>query len=334
MKRFLERCWQGQGGACLLLAPLALLFQVLAVLRRHAYRSGLLRSWRLPVPVIVIGNLSVGGSGKTPLTLRLAQWLAELGYHPGIISRGYGGSARQPMPVRGDSDPAEVGDEPLLLARRAPCPVWIGRRRVEAGARLLAAHPQVDVLLTDDGLQHYALARDLEIVVVDGERGFGNARLLPAGPLREPLARLATVDAVVVNGGSMHDFVLPVPCFAMRLQGEVFRNLRHPEQTARAEQFVGRPVHALAGIGHPQRFFTYLACLGIAAVAHPFPDHHDFVSGDLPEGTLLMTEKDAVKCAHFAPADAWYLAVDAELDAGLKTFIEHTLKARHGSKTA
>ncbi len=334
MKPLLERCWYGDCRYHFLLAPFSLLFFFLTAWRRLAYRAGLFHTQRLPVPVIVVGNLSVGGSGKTPLTLHIARWLAELGYHPGIISRGYGGHARSPMPVRADSDPALVGDEPVLLARRAACPVWIGRKRAEAGRRLLAFHPDVDVLVADDGLQHYALARDMEIVVVDGERGFGNGRLLPAGPLREPLGRLATVDAAVVNGGDPENFILLPPSFAMRLSGATFRNLRDPARTAVAADLAHREVHALAGIGHPRRFFDHLERLGLNAIPHAFPDHHVYTAADLPAGTLLMTEKDAVKCAAFAPPDAWFLAVDAELEPGLKTLIDHTLKDRHGSKTA
>lgn len=334
MKDFLERCWYGECRQRFFLLPASLLFLLLIAARRLAYRAGLFSSRRLPVPVIVVGNLTVGGSGKTPLTLRIAQWLRELGYHPGIISRGYGGHARAPMAVGADSDPALVGDEPSLLARRGVCPVWIGRKRVDAGRHLLAAHPDVDVLVADDGLQHYALARDMEIVVVDGDRGFGNGRLLPAGPLREPLGRLATVDAAVVNGGDPDDFILLPPSFAMRLRGATFRNLREPALTAEAAAFAGRQVQALAGIGHPQRFFDHLERLGVRAQTHAFPDHHVFTERDMPFGTVLMTEKDAVKCMAFAPPDAWYLAVDAELEPGLKTLIDHTLKARHGSKAA
>ena len=330
----LERCWYGRCRYRFLLIPLSLAFFLLAAGRRLAYRAGLFRVQRLSVPVIVVGNLGVGGSGKTPLTLRIVQWLAELGYHPGIISRGYGGHARSPMPVKADSDPALVGDEPVLLARRTACPVWIGRKRAEAGRRLLAFHPEVDVLVADDGLQHYALDRDMEIVVVDGLRGFGNGHLLPAGPLREPLGRLATVDAVVVNGGDPDAFILPQPSFAMSLAGTIFRNLRDPALSAVAAEFAGRQVHALAGIGHPQRFFDHLERLGLDVIPHAFPDHHSYRAEDLPAGTLLMTEKDAVKCAAFAPSDAWALAVDAILTPGLKTLIDHTLKARHGPQTA
>jgi tetraacyldisaccharide 4'-kinase len=257
-----------------------------------------------------------------------------MGYQPGIISRGYGGSARTPRHVRGDSNPLEVGDEPVLRARHARCPIWIGRKRYEAGRRLLEAHPEVNVLVADDGLQHYALARDMEIVVVDGLRGFGNCRMLPAGPLREPLGRLATVDAAVVNGGDPDDFLLLPPSFAMRLRGATFRNLRDPSRSASASDFAGRRVQAMAGIGHPNRFFTHLDRLGLDYEPHPFPDHHVYQRQDLPEGTLVMTEKDAVKCARIAPEDAWFLAVDADLEPGLKHLISKILKKRHGPQTA
>jgi tetraacyldisaccharide 4'-kinase len=318
-----------------LLLPLSWLFRALVWSRFALYRMGVFRTERLPVPVIVVGNLTVGGAGKTPLTLALVRWLREAGYQPGVISRGYGGRAREPLPVEADSDPALVGDEPVLIARRAACPVWVARRRAEAGHRLLGRHPEVDVLLTDDGLQHYALARDLELVVVDAARGFGNGRLLPAGPLREPVARLARASALVLNGGSGR--VSGPPAFVMNLRAGSFVSLRHPARRVTAEFFRGRRVHALAGIGHPERFFQTLAALGLDFSDRAFPDHHAFQPRDLPAGTLIMTEKDAVKCAAFAPEDAWFLAIDAEVEGGLKTLILNKLtelKKPHGSQTA
>lgn len=337
MSQALTRAWHGQGPRwartlLLGLVPLSLLFGALVALRRRLYRLGLLKVTRLPVPVVVVGNLSVGGAGKTPLVLALVDWLRRAGYRPGLISRGYGGAAREPMPVAADSDPALVGDEPVLLARRAACPVWVGRARGEAGRRLLARHPEVDVLLADDGLQHLALARDMEIVVVDGRRGFGNARLLPAGPLREPLARLAEADAVVVNGGGMSG--LPVPTFAMALRGSEFVNLADPARVVDAAHFAGRKLHALAGIGDPARFFERLRELGLHIETHAFADHHPYAAADLPAGTLLMTEKDAVKCAAFARPDDWFLSVDAEVEAGLNTLLSNVMKARHGCQAA
>lgn len=338
MSQALPRCWYGSCPGpwrllVFLLRPFSWIFRVLIGLRRWSYRLGLFRTIRLPVPVVVVGNINVGGSGKTPLTLTLIDWLRQAGYAPGVISRGYGGRARESMPVQPDSDPGLVGDEPVLIARRAACPVWIGRSRGEAGRRLLAFHPEVDVILTDDGLQHYALARDVEIAVVDGERGFGNGRLLPAGPLREPVSRLAGVDAVVVNGGG-GDLKQAVPHFTMRFYGKDFVNLADSGLRVSPEHFRGQAVHALAGIGHPQRFFDGLTAMGLAVVGHAFPDHHAFTPDDLPAGTVLMTEKDAVKCAAFPRVDTWYLAVDAEVEGGLKTLLLNALKDRNGSQVA
>ena len=338
MSKALTRCWYGpRAGACRWLVPLLLplsgLFALLAAARRRAYRAGWLPVTRLPVPVLVVGNLTAGGAGKTPLTLRLLQWLRAAGYTPGVISRGYGGAARKPMPVSADSDAAMVGDEPILLARRGGCPVWIGRARAEAGRSLLAFHPEVDVLVADDGLQHYALARDLEIVVVDGERGFGNGHLLPAGPLREPLSRLASVDAVVINGDGGAATGAPTG-FAMALVGARFVNLADPTRVVDAAAFRPGPVGAVAGIGHPERFFAQLRRMGLDIAPRAFADHHAYVADDLPAGAVVMTEKDAVKCAGFGRDDLWYLAVDAEVDAGLNTLIVNLLKARNGCQTA
>lgn len=316
--------------------PLAWLYAAVTALRRLAYRRGWLVGRRLPVPVIVVGNLTVGGSGKTPLVIWLVETLRAADYRPGVISRGYGGSARAVRPVLPDSAAATVGDEPLLIARRCACPVWIGRRRAEAGRALLDRHPEVDVLVSDDGLQHYGLRRDVEIVVVDAARGFGNGRLLPLGPLREPLDRLAGVDAVVFNGAASAGLRAqvaaagPAPVFAMQLAGRVFIGLDDPARQRDAAEFQGKPLSAIAGIGHPQRFFDHLASLGLQAGTRAFPDHHRYRAGDLPPGTVLMTEKDAVKCAAFAPADAWALRIDACPDEGLKTRILERLKARHG----
>lgn len=338
MSQALSRCWYGfcpgfWRPLIFLLQPLSWLFRALIGLRRLSYRLGVFRTVRLPVPVIVVGNINVGGSGKTPLTLALIGWLRQAGYTPGVISRGYGGRARVPMPVRADGDPDLVGDEPVLICRRAGCPVWIGRSRGEAGQRLLAFHPEVDVILADDGLQHYALARDVEIAVVDGERGFGNGRLLPAGPLREPVSRLADVDAVVVNGVG-EGLKLAVPHFNMALSGNDFVNLDKPDLRVRADRFRDETVHAVAGIGHPERFFDGLTAMGLNIVRHAFSDHHAFTPDDLPAGTVLMTEKDAVKCAAFPRSDTWFLAVDAEVEGGLKTLLLNVLKDRNGSQTA
>lgn len=330
----LARIWQSRGLLAWLLLPLGLLFAALSALRRTFYRLGFLKSVRLPRPVIVVGNVTVGGSGKTPLTLWLVAELIRRGYRPGIISRGYGGSVaasggmRQVAP---QDDAAEVGDEPLLMARRAGCPVWIGRDRAAAGLALLAAHPECDVLVTDDGLQHYRLARDVEIVVMDG-RGAGNGFPLPAGPLREPLARIRRADAIVFNGGRAEARApTDLPAFSMALAGGTFQSLADTTLERDAAAFKGLRVAALAGIGHPQRFFDHLAALGVRATNHAFPDHHAYTPADLDfPGTeaLLMTEKDGVKCAALAPAHAWMLRVDAFVDATLAQLIVEKLNGR------
>lgn len=310
----LESYWYRTGPAHLILLPVSWLLGALASLRRLLYRCGMLDSVRLPVPVVVIGNISVGGTGKTPLTLALAQVLTDKGHHPVIVSRGYGGSASE-QAVYPYSTAVEVGDEPLLMAQRGICPVWVGPDRAATALAALKIHPQCNVILCDDGLQHYRLQRDMEICVVDGVRRFGNGHLLPAGPLREPVSRLKTVDAVVVNGGEASDGE-----YAIRLSGDVFYNLKNPGETATAEHFKDMRVHAVAGIGHPQRFFDHLKMLGLNATPHPFPDHHPYHSDELNYSdcdALLLTEKDAVKCATFADDKFWALRVDARIDPAL-----------------
>lgn len=327
----LQTAWFDQNLAVLLwpLLPLSWLFGLVAALRRLAYRRGWRSSARLGVPVVVVGNLIVGGAGKTPLSLWLVEQLKAAGKHPGIISRGYGGQG-QVLAVTPQSDPARVGDEPVLLAARSGVPVFVGRRRADAGRALLAAHPEVDVLVCDDGLQHYALARDVEIVVSD-RRGCGNGHLLPAGPLREPVSRLRGVDAVVVHAGAER---LRDDALSMALLPGRFYALRNPAQQAGADQWAGRNIHAMAGIGHPERFFETLRGLGLSFEAHPFPDHHAFVPDDFAfvgDDVLLMTEKDAVKCRPFYPGDAWVLPVTAQVSP---TLIALVLEKIDGRQTA
>ncbi len=292
-----------------LLLPLSGLFRSLVALRRMAYRSGLLRSQTLPVPVIVVGNISVGGTGKTPLVAWLARFLQQQGYRPGIVSRGYRGRARHwPQQVRPDSDPCMVGDEAVLLARRSGCPMAVGPDRV-AAARALLEHSDCNLILSDDGLQHYALARDIEIAVVDGVRRFGNGHCLPAGPLREPVSRLEEVDMVVSNGlgGRLE--------YPMKLRLGEARQLLDPAVRRPLDSFRTDSLCALAGIGHPRRFFTELRRHGLKFSERAFPDHHAFSAAELdcgPDVTVLMTEKDAVKCSRFAGPQHWYIPVDAE----------------------
>ena len=329
--RWLQRQWFDQrrlSPALWLLLPLSWLFAGFAAWRRRRTQPH-----RLPVPVVVVGNLTVGGAGKTPLTLWLATGLAARGWRPGIVSRGYGGHAAPPRPVLSQSSPADVGDEPILLARRSGVPVWVGRERAAAGQALLAAHPEVDVLLCDDGLQHYRLARDVELAVFDG-RGAGNGRRLPAGPLRESLARLATVDAVIGNGLSPETLSGGRPCFAMCLRPGRFYRLDAPQTSCGPEDLNGRRLFAMAGIGDPRRFFGTLEALGLACETHAFPDHHVYSADDLRfarDGVLLMTEKDAVKCAQLVTGEAWVLPVEAELSPALIDLILEKLRGRQAA---
>lgn len=318
----LPRLWYRRqlAPALLPLLPLSWLFRGLVALRRSLYRLGVFRSYRLPAPVVVVGNLTVGGSGKTPTVLWLVDRLRERGWRPGIISRGYGGQAGEGvMPVTGGSDASLVGDEPLLLARRSGVPVFIGRDRVAAGQALLAAHPECNVVVSDDGLQHYRLARAAEILVFDG-RGTGNARMLPAGPLREPVRRASGATAIVWNigTGTLPPNAFSLPQFAMRLSGLRFVAVNDGQRSCTADDLRGKRLHALAGIGDPSRFFRQLEAMGLVFEAHPFPDHHVFTSADMVglTGTvLLMTEKDAVKCAPPVSCEAWFLPVDAHIEA-------------------
>ena len=308
-----------------LLWPLSILYRFLVAVRRVLFRVGLLRSQMLPVPVIVVGNINAGGVGKTPLTHALAEQLLQRGFTPGIVSRGYGGSNVAPRAVVEGDDPKVVGDEPLLHAT-AGFPVWIGRDRAQAARGLLRAEPGCDVILADDGLQHYALERTMEIVVIDASRGFGNGLMLPAGPLREPVSRLDDVDAVV----RLVARDVPRPAAASGAQTLMtheplpWRNLVHLDRVADPSQWRGMEIHALSGIGNPQRFFDMVASLGIAARCHAFPDHHDFTAGDIAfpgASAILMTQKDAVKCTAFADERCWYLPLRAIVDPALAALV-------------
>jgi tetraacyldisaccharide 4'-kinase len=321
-----------------------MLFRAIAATRRELYKAGRLSRECLPVPVIVVGNVAVGGSGKTPAVLWLVEELRKAGYHPGIVSRGHGSQAAASgsphlVAARPGSPPdAEFyGDEPVMLARLSGCDVAIGRDRPAAARALLAAHPECNVIVSDDGMQHYRLERAMEIAVVD-EGALGNRWLLPSGPLREPLSRLAETDLILAHGElspHLRAAAGAVPIVSMRLAGERFRSLSKPDEWRGAEAFIGKKVHALAGIGQPQRFFDHLAAMGIEAVPHPFPDHYRFCAADLdfaPGEPKLMTSKDAVKCAPFTPSDAWELPVRAVIDAGAAALVLE--KLADGCQTA
>lgn len=301
------------------LLPVSWLFCGLVLVRRWLYRLGLMRSSRLSVPVVVVGNLTVGGSGKTPLVLWLVDELRTHGWRPGIISRGYGGSEGGVRSVAHDSDSSVVGDEPLLLARRSGVPVVVGRDRVAAGRALLAEHPECNVIVSDDGLQHYRLQRAVELVVFDG-RGAGNHRMLPAGPLREPMWRLDSVTGIVWNSSTPPSSLVSLipPQFRMTLSGQYFYALSDPSRRCEVRDLMGKELHAVAGIGDPSRFFTQLAQLALEFEPHPFPDHHQYCLEDFAfarDGVLLMTEKDAVKCSAMDLGEAWVLPVAATVEA-------------------
>ena len=331
----LTRAWLRRGPLAWALLPLALLFRLLSGLRRLLFRLGVKRAERLPVPVVVVGNIFIGGTGKTPLTIWLAEALRAAGLRPGVISRGHGGENSVPREVTPQSDPREVGDEPLLIAARAGCPVVVGRRRLDAGRALLAAHPEVDVLIADDGLQHYALARDVEIVLFDG-RGVGNGWLLPAGPLREPPSRRR--DFTVVNAPELTPALAAAvggTPYRMQLSGEFAEPLhgggaRMPLATLRDKRIV-----AAAGIGNPDRFFAMLRNSGLTVGELPLPDHHDFLDRPfdaVDADIILITEKDAVKCRQIDNLKddprLWVVPVTAQLDARLAEQIVEKCRGR------
>jgi tetraacyldisaccharide 4'-kinase len=307
----LTACWYSNNIFILCLLPLSWVYLLVIRIRRLMFRIGLLKVSHLSVPVIVVGNISVGGTGKTPLIIWLADCLKKSGYKPGIISKGYGGSAKQwPQWVDASSDPSLVGDEALLIAKQTTCPVSVGPIRVDT-ANFLLNKTDCDVILSDDGLQHYALDRDIEIAVIDGMRRFGNGYCLPAGPLREPKNRLQNVDIIICNGGRAGDNEFP-----MRLEGSIAINLATAEQRP-LTHFVGQHCHACAGIGNPQRFFDLLAAVGLNCITHSFPDHYHYLPEDIEfnDGKpVLMTAKDAVKCMSFALDNYWFVPVSAKLD--------------------
>lgn len=315
LEAWLQGIWYEQRPGTWLLAPLAAIFSLVTRVRRALYRTGIHRSHRPRVPVVIIGNLSLGGTGKSPLVSALATRLRSRGLRPGILTRGHGVRVDQPLCVARDADPATCGDEPAMLAAATGVEVMVSPDRA-AGARALEALG-VEIILCDDGLQHYALARDLEIVVIDGARGLGNGRLLPAGPLREAESRLATVDWVVVNGGvdgAESKWGGRSGTLSMTLVPEAARGIADPRRWCSIESLRGAPVHAVAGIGHPSRFFAMLRSQGLEVIEHPFPDHHAFAAVDLAFADthpILMTSKDAVKCRQFADERFWEVPVVA-----------------------
>lgn len=327
----LTRAWLRRGWLACLLWPLSLLFGAVALTRRTLYRSGLKQATRLDVPVVVVGNVFVGGTGKTPLAIWLVQALRRAGYTPGVISRGYGSAQAEARPVTSGSKASEVGDEPLLIAERTGCPVMVGRSRVAVGQALLKAHPEVDVIVSDDGLQHYALVRDVEIVLSD-TRGNGNGWLLPAGPLREPASRRR--DFTVCNVGAAGK--APAGAFAMQLETDQVellkdRACRQPLASLSAAEGIA----AVAGIGNPARFFATLEQAGLNFERVALPDHYDFAHNPfaaMAAAVILITEKDAVKCRAIKAIKndprIWVVPVTARIDGALAEHIVEKLRER------
>jgi len=317
--------WYRRGLLAWLLWPISLVFGLFALTRRIFYFLRILKSEHPGIPVIVVGNIVAGGSGKTPLVLWIAEFLKAKGWRPAIVSRGYGAKETAPRAATIATEPAQVGDEPIILSRRSGCPVWVGVDRSAVIRVLRKVHEDVNVVILDDGLQHYRLRRDIEIAVVDG-RGLGNGFLLPAGPLREPAWRLRTVDAIVANSFSS----LSKNSFSMKLEGETLHRMTDANDRRPASAFAGQTVHAVAGIGDPNRFFLHLRALGIKALPHPFPDHHPFTPRDLDFGDaspVMMTEKDAVKLRRAAQAHWWVLPISAKLDPAFGDWLLAKLKS-------
>ncbi len=318
----------------LLMAPLGWLYCGVASLRRKAYLHGLLRMHPVSVPVIIVGNITVGGTGKTPLVIWLARYLTQHGFRPGIVSRGYGGSlpSRLVQQVLPNSDPKRIGDEPVLLARHSGCPVAVGVNRLQAVQELLEHH-QCNVIISDDGLQHYRLDRDIEIAVLDDVRRYGNRRCLPAGPLREPVKRLESIDFLVTKGATLeHEFT-------MQYMLQPLVRVNNKKITQPLDLLRGETVHAVAGIGHPAKFFNRLRDHGLRLKEHAFPDHHAYQASDIQfndELPVIMTEKDAVKCQRIATSRHWCLPIEARLseDFGKQLLTQLNKRIANGQKAA
>ncbi|MCU7876280.1 MAG: tetraacyldisaccharide 4'-kinase [Candidatus Thiodiazotropha sp. (ex Lucinoma borealis)] len=328
----IEASWNGWHLLTLLLLPLSGLFCLLSTIRRLFYRIGWLPVRTVDVPVIVVGNISVGGTGKTPLVIWLVNRLVDWGFKPGIITRGYGGkSDHWPREVTMESLAEEVGDEAILLKRRTGCPVYAGADRPAVAAQLLSEHA-CNIIISDDGLQHYGLNRELEIAVIDGVRRFGNGLCLPAGPLRETPKRLAKVDLVIINGKPKQGE------HSMHVAGVDAHSLDGRSESRKLTTFGDTKVHAIAGIGYPERFFSMLEANGLKLERHAFPDHYHYSTSDLiafSSQTVLMTEKDAVKCELFAQPGHWYVPATAVVDAGFeRQLMALTKRLIDGQKTA
>lgn len=304
--RWFQDAWYKEMYISSIFMPISMLYADFIRFRSFLYRIGVLGKTKLPATVIIIGNITVGGTGKTPLILWLARFLREEGYKPGIVSRGYGGNAEiWPQWVDNQSTVEQIGDEAVLIAKRSDCPISVGPERAKA-AQLLLDKTDCNIIISDDGLQHYALERDIEVAVIDGERRFGNGYMLPCGPLREPVERLQTVDLLIINGIAEEDNE-----FSMEIKGDIAVNLVTKEEKLLTD-FALSPCHALAGIGNPKRFFDLLERQKISIDCHAFQDHHQFIAEDITfddDKPVLMTEKDMIKCPAFATEKHWYVPI-------------------------
>ncbi len=306
----LEHYWNSINPVSILLLPLTAIFCLLAVTRKLLYQNKILSSYKAPVPVVIVGNISVGGTGKTPLIIELVSQLQSKGYKPAVISRGYGGQAESwPQIVNADSDPRQLGDEPCLIVQKTGCPVVVGANR-QQDIRMILSEFECDIVLSDDGMQHYALQRDAEIAVIDAQRLFGNGLCLPSGPLRELKTRLKQVDLVLYNGETEQalSYTMQAHSCETIVSGQ--------KQKVTLQDLSGKKVHAIAGIGNPARFFTLLESFGIEVIPHAFSDHHYYNKSELlfdDDYPVLMTEKDAVKCHRFALENWWAVPVTIEL---------------------
>ncbi len=320
---FIEKVWYSSHPLGLLLVPLAWCYTLVIILRRVCYQSGIFAINQVAAPVIVVGNISVGGTGKTPLVLWLVDYFRQKGLKPGVISRGYGGrESARPQQVRPDSNPLLVGDEPVLIARNTLSPVAVARERLLAAEELIK-HYNCNLIICDDGLQHYGLGRDLEICVIDGQRRFGNERCLPAGPLREPVGRLNSVDMIVSKyKAGRHEY-------KMEYEYGDLVSVRNPDTSMAISELAGQEVHAVAAIGNPERFFAWLRKHNIQIIKHVFPDHHPFQEEEIAfhDGLpVVMTEKDAVKCQQFSNPLHWYLPIRASLPEAFSIRLDNLMK--------
>jgi len=307
----------------LFLLPLSVIYFLISFARKYLYRFNLLKSFKIQVPVIVIGNITSGGTGKTPLVIHLANELKKNGYHPGIISRGYGPKRNGVSEVNQKSNVENIGDEPILIHKHTHLPVFISKDRVLAAKALIKKYKKIDVILSDDGMQHYRLKRDMEILVIDGTRRFGNGYLLPAGPLRESRRKVKAVDAIVCNEKKVID-----GSYLMKYKSYFLINLKTKQKIPLNKVHLNN-LHAIAGIGNPDRFFNYLKALGLIFDSTSYKDHYPFTKKDfktMNDKNIIMTEKDAVKCEKFARDNFWYLPVVAEIDSKFTDFILNKMK--------